>query len=285
MKRATSPVISVALLTRNGGESLSDVLDVLAEQICSWPHEVVAVDSGSTDGTLEALERAKARVYSIKPSDFRFGPTRQYCFSLTRGKVIVTVSQDAVPIGKDWLQRMVEPILVGQYDIVQGSEQLTSDTCFSWERRGQFYFASPYRHWTGKRPMLLGVCLAISRAAWEQTGFGDVPMSEDLLLAIKADSLGLRVKRPDDLLVAHGHTYTLISLAKRSFNEGMGARFTEGKYSLVQMFRDICRPKLWRWTIALALRREIGSPAEILFFAVRPLMLYIGFQFGRNYWH
>ncbi|RMF60395.1 MAG: glycosyltransferase family 2 protein, partial [Bacteroidetes bacterium] len=56
MKQPDVRLISVGILTRNGGEGFRAVLDMLARQVCPVPHQVVILDSGSTDGTLEAAE-------------------------------------------------------------------------------------------------------------------------------------------------------------------------------------------------------------------------------------
>jgi rhamnosyltransferase len=263
---------------------LADLLSALAGQVGCEPFEIVAVDSGSTDGSLEALAAAGARVERIEPAAFRFGPTRQRAFELTRGRVIVTLSQDAVPGGPGWLAAMTGPILEGRADLVQAEELPPADA----ERLGMVQnFGTAYGHWP--MPWLAISCsgLAISRPAWAATGFGPVAMSEDKYLGAAARRLGLRMEISRGAPLLHGHAFTFASLARRAFNEGMGARQTDGRYSLRQLLRDGFGLWRLRWIVNAALRRPSRrdvSLAELARFPVRPIFCYLGYRFGRRYW-
>ena len=90
-------LVSIVLLTKNAGPEFEKTLQAIAGQEAVYPFEVIAVDSGSTDGTLELLDRFNVKSYSIPPSDFNFGLTRNHAFSLAGGDFIITISQDVVP--------------------------------------------------------------------------------------------------------------------------------------------------------------------------------------------
>ena len=280
-----TPAVSVALLVRNGLPGLGELLAALAGQVGCEPFEVVAVDSGSTDGSLAALAAAGARVERIEPATFRFGPARQRAFALTRGRVIVTLSQDAVPAGPGWLAAVTRPILEGTADLVQSREQLPADA----ERLLILHgYGTAYAHWPMPWRGISCSGLAVSRAAWAATGgFGPVPMSEDKYLGAAARRLGLRMVFSDGDPLRHGHAFTARSLAKRAFNEGMGARQTDGRYTLWDAVRDVLRPDRLRW-VAGALRRRPSrrsvTLAELATVPIRPTFVYLGFRFGRDYW-
>jgi len=65
------------------------------------------VDSGSTDGTPERLERAGARVLRIAPETFDHGGTRDLAISEARGELVVLLVQDATPGDERWLANLV----------------------------------------------------------------------------------------------------------------------------------------------------------------------------------
>ncbi len=277
-----APLISVALLVRNGMPALERLLVALRLQQGGADLEIVAVDSGSSDGSIEALAQAGAKITRIVPAEFRFGPTRQLAFSLTRGRVIVTMSQDTLPIDATWLQSMTEPILNGEFDIIQSGQRAPdtlSKALYLQQQGGELY-----GHW--RRPYRDLACwgVALSREAWEKTGFGDVEMSEDKYLGMLAWKLGLRMRFAAGQPLLHGHAYTPISLAKRCFNEGMGARTTNGRYSLRRMFRDLARAPLYRTALGAIFKYRDLRPSEALSFPLRPVFIYIGFRFGRHYW-
>jgi hypothetical protein len=276
-----APLISVALLIRNGMPKLAQLLAALRSQELGGEFEIVAVDSGSTDGSCEALADAGARVTQIDPGTFRFGPTRQLAFSLTRGQVIVTMSQDTVPAAPNWLRSMTEPILNDEYDIVQAVETAPQSVG---KKLYLHQLGNVYKHWPSPYNRISCAGMAISRKAWDQTGFGDVSMSEDKYLGAQAMKLGLRMGFSNGPPLAHGHEYTPLSLAKRAFNEGMGARTTSGYYSFGDMLRDLTRTGLYRYALAAILKHRTMKPSEAFCFPLRPVFLQIGFRFGRRYW-
>lgn len=54
---AEDPGISLVLPVHNERPNLAPVLTEVEERLAGFPHEIVAVDDGSTDGSLEELER------------------------------------------------------------------------------------------------------------------------------------------------------------------------------------------------------------------------------------
>jgi rhamnosyltransferase len=149
---------------------------------------------------------------------------------------------------------------------------------------GEFYQIYPYNHWPLDMQMFSCVCMAISREAWLKTGFGDVPMSEDKLLAVKALERGLKW-RLASAKVLHGHNYSLSGLVKRSFNEGMGAQQTHGRFGARELFTELFRIRRYRTTLWGLRTGRIRSMAELLFPILRPLALWVGYRFGRKYWY
>jgi len=280
-------LISIGILTKNGGDEFRTVLDVLARQNIpeSYRTELVMLDSGSNDGTLEAGAEAGAQVFEIPPGDFSFGESRDVLFSHCRGEVVVSISQDACPVGDDWLRSITEPILAGRADVVQGGEIL-SDKPFFWERIGRFYATSewaPFFEQYGT-PGLSTVNLAVRRSAWEATGFGPIPMCSDKLFQKRVSTTGQRVTVCKEAMVRHGHTYHLPALFKRCANEGMALRMLGFSVSILRMLGDLVNVRNHRALIRGILRGEVRSPAEILFTVIRPIGIWYGNHFVNKYW-
>ena len=95
--------------TWNAGPLLDEVLAALKAQRGTVFDELLAIDSGSRDGTVERLQQAGFRVAPIPQREFDHGGTRDRGIAMTTGDVIVLMVQDATPQGTDWLQKMVEP--------------------------------------------------------------------------------------------------------------------------------------------------------------------------------
>ena len=283
--RETAPAISVAILTKNGGDEFVEVLRRIGSQQIDADVEIVIVDSGSTDGTLQAARDHGVRIHQIPPEEFAFGDTRDLLFSKCRGDVIATISQDALPIGDMWLERLTRPVRDGDADIVQGMENLI-DKPFYWDRIGRFNFSTewnPFYEAYG-RDWLSTANLATSRSAWERTGLGPISMCSDKLFQKRASVGGLRTLYARDAVVEHGHEYSTSGLFKRLANEGMALRLLGFEHPLGAAVRDLIRPRIMRsWAGGIA-RGEIRSMAEILFPVIRPIAVWYGNHFVKEYW-
>jgi glycosyltransferase involved in cell wall biosynthesis len=108
----SEPLVSIVLLTWNGGSGLRELVAAIARQRTDFTFETVAVDSGSTDGTAEWLEQSPsvARVVRIGPDQFNHGTTRNLGIEQARGAFVVLIVQDALPTADDWLARLVAPL-------------------------------------------------------------------------------------------------------------------------------------------------------------------------------
>lgn len=85
------PELSLAIITLNEAENLPRWLEVCA----GLGDELVAVDSGSTDGTLEMLGQAGARVLHRDWSDF--ADQRNYAAENCKGRWILFLDADEIP--------------------------------------------------------------------------------------------------------------------------------------------------------------------------------------------
>ncbi len=282
-------MISVVLLTRNGGRLLQSVLERLATQSSAEPIEIVAIDSGSDDDSVAALERAGARVAHIASETFRFGPVREQAFRMTRGHIIVTLSQDVLPFDNEYIRTLIDPIIRDRADVVQGRTQPPVDcSVFYWERMNAFRFTSEVREYLNVDSGIgLSCCsLAIRRSAWEATGFGEAPFAEDKHIQQRLQRAHFRITILNEPSAWHGHRYSLLSIMKRCHNEVVGLSYLPGKYTLGNLTIDIfLRPWSFRreW-LSGVLSGANRDPASLLFFQIRPVFFFTGNRILRRYW-
>jgi len=281
-----NPRASVTVLTRNPGQGFHATLEAIFKQQYSAAFEVVIVDSGSTDGTLDLARRYPVRIHSIPPDEFNFGRTRDYAFSLATGDFIVAISQDVVPVGTSWLENLIQPFVDQDIALVQGGETLPDDRdLFYWDKVGFFYFTRECHRWRADHGGV-GVSFvncAIRRTAWEENRLSDIEMMEDKVFQAMLDARGRRICRQPHAMVFHAHTYSLVGLAKRCENEGLGWKIVGQHYSAFDMVRDIFKPRMWGLAISGLVRRQITTTAELMFPLVRPLFVFFGNHFLRRY--
>ena len=101
---------SIVIPTMNAGPIFDEVLGRLFSQETDFDYEVVVLDSGSTDGTVETARKHGAIVHAINPVEFDHGATRDLGASLSRGEYVAFTVQDALPLDGRWLAAMVEDL-------------------------------------------------------------------------------------------------------------------------------------------------------------------------------
>jgi rhamnosyltransferase len=101
-------LISVVIPVKNGDYWLEGVLQGVLKQTLFDRCEVIVIDSGSTDGTLEILSRFPVRLIQIAPEEFNHGSTRNLGVQLAGGKYVVMTVQDAEAADEGWLQKLLD---------------------------------------------------------------------------------------------------------------------------------------------------------------------------------
>jgi rhamnosyltransferase len=107
-----SGTVSVVIPVRNESQKIAACLDAIHSQsIC--PLEIIVVDSGSTDGTLEILARYEdVRVISVPFSEFNHGESRNVGVRAAKGDWVLMTVGDARAMD-DYL---IEQLLAGVVD-------------------------------------------------------------------------------------------------------------------------------------------------------------------------
>ncbi len=117
----SSDCIAVVATVLNEADNVRQWVDSLFEQT-RLPDEMVVVDGGSTDGTVDILElmardRPSLRVLRAPGANIATGRNR--AIAATHADVVV-VSDAGTVAAADWLQRLVAPIEHGRSDMVGG---------------------------------------------------------------------------------------------------------------------------------------------------------------------
>jgi rhamnosyltransferase len=114
-----APAVTVFIPTWNAGAEFPEILGRIRSQQLDRAFEVLAIDSGSTDGTVEFLRTQPVRLIEIPNAEFNHGLTRNLGVREARGEIVALVTQDARPADDRWLQRLVDcyasPKVAGAY--------------------------------------------------------------------------------------------------------------------------------------------------------------------------
>jgi rhamnosyltransferase len=102
----TDPAVSVVIRVKDEAESVGRTLRLLAGQTLAGSTETIVVDSGSTDGTVEAVRRAGVDPIEIPAESFTYGRALNIGSERATAPLIVALSAHAFPPDERWLERM-----------------------------------------------------------------------------------------------------------------------------------------------------------------------------------
>ncbi len=226
--------LSLVMPTLNAGPLLDEVLAAILAQQTMRFDELVAIDSGSTDGTVERLRAAGFAVHGIAKSQFDHGRTRDLGISRTTGDLVVLLVQDATLQGGDWLARMVEPFADPQVAGVWCRQIPRADCQPVLKRRilgwpgwgdgvtkkqlpaGQQLQALP----PFEQLMLCAfdnVASAIRRSVWQRFPLGPRRFGEDVYFGKRVIEAGLALAHQGGAVVMHSHKRSAWAEGKRTF--------------------------------------------------------------------
>lgn len=280
------PEITIGIPCRNGGAILERALDQVFAQETGRRYEVIALDSGSTDGSLAALAAHPVRVIAIDQARFDWGRVRERLFEEARGGIVVNLSQDAVPAGRDWLERLIAPLLESAAGVSCGSSIPDPDRHFpqfQWERNGYYYFTREIGKFTAKYGKGLSFAnTAVRREVWESLRVDPQATGEDFGFQIKLHQAGIPITFPSDAPVLHHHNYTVKGVYRRCRNEGLALREMGCAYTEADLAADLLSPKKYVQWLREVKRGSLRGGAEWLYPALRPVAVYMGSRFARK---
>jgi glycosyltransferase involved in cell wall biosynthesis len=231
-----SPAASVVIPTFQAGPGFDDLLRRLFSQKTNFGYEVLVIDSGSTDGTAELARRHGASVHRIAPNEFDHGATRNLGASLSAGRYVAFLVQDALPTDDDWLATMVENLdadetvagVYGRQIPHPESSPLTRVLMRDWptsslERREQFaatYAALPP---ATRRSLAVfdNVSSCVRRPVWEQIPFERTRFGEDLRWGKAVVEAGHKLVYEPRSAVLHSHERGALYDLKRHYVDAL----------------------------------------------------------------
>lgn len=123
-------MISVIATVLNEGENISGLMDSLAAQSC-LPDEVIIVDGGSRDHTVEVIKRYSERLplrVIVEPG-CSISAGRNLAIRAAQGDIIA-VTDAGVRLAPEWLAQLTQPFADPQIQVVSGFFQADPYTPF-----------------------------------------------------------------------------------------------------------------------------------------------------------
>lgn len=256
-------MISIVIRAYNEERHIGRLLEGIAQQNLGET-EIILVDSGSTDATLEIARRYALRVVHIQPDEFTFGRSLNRGIAASQGEIIVIASAHVYPVYPDWLERLLAPFSDPQVALAYGKQRGNATAKFS---EGQI-FARWYPESSDLQqahPFCNNANAAIRRSLWQLHPY-DESLSglEDLDWAHWAVGQGYRLAYVAEAEVIHVHNETPRAVYNRYRREAMAFKriFPQEHFGL----RDFLRLSLsnifsdmWYAARQGVLLRSLGS--------------------------
>jgi rhamnosyltransferase len=213
------PFVSIIVRSFNEAWALRETLPALqAQDFKNW--ELIVIDSGSTDGSGELIQKARPRFFlQIKPQDYNPSRVMNLGMNVAASEFGIFLNADATPQGSSWLRPLVKALQNPRTAAVFG-KQIPRPNC-------EAVFAHDYERCFGPNResarwdhFFSMASSGLRKDIWAQRGFLEkMQYSEDDEYTRWCRAQGYRVLYVPESIAMHSHNYTPQQAYKRSFGE------------------------------------------------------------------
>lgn len=234
------PLVSIICRCLNEKESVGIFLQMLSLQYyTNW--ELLVVDSGSTDGSIEVIKKGHPRVLKlISKEEYNPGAVLNSMVQLARGEIVVFNNADCIPKNREWLGNLVFPLKY-QWNGATFARQIGTPSLrlqvlrdldraygFGIHNAKWFHFFS------------LASCATKKQLLLENLFNPSFMYCEDIEWSYRIKNKNFNLIYVPLSQVEHRHNYGLKSIAKRSYNEGKAlAMIFPNRYKVCSFWRHL----------------------------------------------
>lgn len=230
--------VSIVIRTYNEEKYLDELLSAIQLQNYNYEIEVVLVDSGSTDQTLEIAEKFDCRTVHIKKSDFTFGRSLNYGCDAANGEFLAFISGHCIPKDEYWIKNLVQPYKEGSIMMSYGRQIGVEETKFSEHQIFSKYFPD-YDMVPQDGFFSNNANSSIRKIAWEKNQFDEeLTGLEDMYWAKQMVEKGYKIAYKSDATVYHIHEETWRQVKLRYEREAIALQNIMPEVHL--SFIDLC---------------------------------------------
>lgn len=249
---------------------------------------LIDTETGIFPKELETISD-RVTIKKIKPEEFDHGGTRNLGAQLSDAKIIVYMTQDAVPADEHLLERLLEGFEEENTAAVY-ARQLPAADCqlmeqytrkFNYPPQSRMKSAADLEELGIKTYFCSNVCAAYRRSVYEELG-GFVEraiFNEDMILAGRMIQAGYQIYYSADARVIHSHNYGCIQQLKRNFDLAVS------QADHPEIFADVPAEgegiRLVLNTAGFLVKK--GRPWLLVPLVMKSGFKYIGYKLGKNY--
>jgi glycosyltransferase involved in cell wall biosynthesis len=278
--------IAVCVTIRNEESSISKLIEALLSQ-SKKPDEIVFVDGGSTDKTVEIIRHYQQKDSRIKlfTGEFSRSKGRNYSVEIARDPIIAMTDAGCTP-QKHWLKRIAEPFKNPKVEMVAGFYKMMGESPL--QRAAKVFLGVTSRKFNVNfLPSTRSV--AFKKELWEKVGgFPEAleDTAEDTVFNNKVVESGSRIVRVKNALVEWGMPNSLGAVINKMYRYAKGDAKTKLWLSKskglmshnIKVLSIFPRYLIGLWLIIAVVNKQV-SPIWIIFL----ILLYSFWAFRKVY--
>jgi rhamnosyltransferase len=227
-------ICSLVIPTKNGGLLFHQAMDALKKQSIWTQTELIVIDSGSLDDTVEVAKAAGAKVIEILPTEFNHGATRDLGISIASCELVILMVQDAVAEGTELLETILNSFQDAEVAGVYVRQRPKSDADLLTKRNLNNWLTGRKDkeirkmlsiEWYESLPPMEkylfcnfdNVCSAVRKSVWLKQQFGAVNFGEDIDWAERVLKMGYKIVYESSAVVVHSHDRPMSYEYKRTY--------------------------------------------------------------------
>ena len=251
MTDAGGPRASIVIRCHNEVEHLPKLFSELKRQTFR-DYEVVVVDSGSDDGTLEIVENEDVILRHIEKEEFSFGRSLNIGCDSASGDFLVFISAHCYPEDEYWLENLLDGFEDDKVAAVYGKQRGIPESHFSEQQilRRWFPEHSVPRQ---ENPFSNNANNAVRRSLWQEFPYDEsLTGLEDVAWAFKVMRHGWWVSYRADAGVVHVHNESPSQTRNRYRREAITFQkvFPDEHFSAWDFLRLSVRNVIADWSVA-----------------------------------
>ena len=224
--------VDVIIPTYRPGKEFETVLERLNKQ--EYPVEKILIMNTEEEFWNREWEKKfpALEVHHIKKEEFNHGGTRKKAAQLSKGDIMVFMTQDAMPKDKGLIGNLIRPILENKEVAASYARQLPARDCsvmerytraFNYPENSLLKTKKDIPRYGIKTYFCSNVCAAYKKSIYESLGgFVDRTIfNEDMILAGKMVQKGYGIFYAAKAEVIHSHNYTGLQQIHQNFGLGV----------------------------------------------------------------
>ena len=233
-----STTCSIVIRCYNEEKHIGKLLHGISQQTLT-DTEIIIVDSGSTDATVQIATRYPVKVITIEPEKFSFGRSLNLGCEAAQNEFIVICSAHVFPVFKDWLENILMPLQSRQIGLVYGKQQGGDETKFS-EKRVFAHWFPEESNMDQQHPFCNNANAAIRKPLWRRYPYDEeLTGLEDIDFAHRIMQAGFKVAYQARAPVVHVHNESSQMTYNRYRREAIALKriFPKERFDLGEFIR------------------------------------------------